>query len=47
MGKMVAVIFFFAGTYFCRLLGKWQKLQKLEPAKILCHMVYTKEMTRG
>ena len=26
----------FAGTYFCGLL---KKSQKLEPAKILCHMI--------
>lgn len=31
---------FFAATYFCWLLKKLQKSQKLERAKILCHTVW-------
>ena len=31
---------FFAGTYFCGSLEKPQKLQKLEPAKISCQMLF-------
>ena len=38
MGKMFVVIFFL-GTYFCRLLEKSQKSQKLQPINILCYTV--------
>ena len=38
MGKMFVVIFW-GGTYFCRLLEKSQKSQKLQPIKILCYTV--------
>ena len=37
--KCFCLIIFLAGTYFCGSLKKLQKLQKLEPAKVLCHMV--------
>ena len=37
-GKNVCGNFYFPGTYFC---GSLEKSQKLEPAKISCHTVYS------